>query len=645
MNCSYVLLAVQGRWALAVLLVLLVSLSLPQPARAQLVALDSAIEGQYLGEYLSIWKDPSGNADLEVVKRQQEWQVTNERIPNFGHTSDVYWFRLEIQTAVEDNSWVLVLSNVLLDYVDIFLVSSDGELIDQYSGGAQRKITDRAILHRYFVVPISAQGESNLTLYFRVASFHAVQFPLALWPIQKFAAFDELETILTGVLLGSLFIMLLYNFFLYTTLRDPLYLAYVGSVFGFLMLQICVKGFGYRFFWPDQLMLSAVSVFVSAFATIFFAISFASWFMQLRIRKFPLLPLVEVARWSALACALFIWYLPDGLRLYLMTGIGVLAIALGFIAIFTYYSSNDRPMQIFTAGWVVLLVGSLLFLLNKLGWISVNAWTEQTMSVGTVIEVILFSMALGDRINSEKEQAIRAKSILLRSLDTEREEKQNILRSEEITREAKELTLSIQKEANERLEAEIEERTAELKQTTDRLEDLVKLDPLTGVFNRRHFNETINDVFKVARKDRTELSLLMIDVDHFKSINDQYGHLVGDHCLVSVADALARMSKEGGGLLFRFGGEEFAIVLENTSKETAQTLAEKIRGAIESTLLAGSQGPDHVTISIGGASIFPGKHLRPEALVALADAALYQAKELGRNRVVMQQDNEGQSFA
>ncbi|MCK5789705.1 MAG: hypothetical protein KAH34_02640, partial [Ketobacter sp.] len=346
----------------------------------QVVALDSAVQGQYLGEYMTVWRDTSGTADLQQVMEQNHWQPVNDAIPNYGHASDVFWFRLELQAARRERNWVLVISNPLIDLVDVYGVDTDGDRLSQYSGGAQRKQTDQAIRHRYWVVPIRMSQQGILTYYIRVESDHSVQLPVAVWPLQAFAARDERDTIITGVLLGALFIMLLYNLFLYTTLRDPIYLAYVGSVFGFMMLQVSVKGFGQRFLWPDQYAVSSVAVFVSAYVTIFFATTFASGFMRLRERGFRLMPLVEVCRWGALACALLVGWIPNDWRLYLMVFLGILPILLGFIAIFSYYRTDDRPIQIFAAGWIVLLIGSMLFLLNKLGWVSVNVWTEQTMS-------------------------------------------------------------------------------------------------------------------------------------------------------------------------------------------------------------------------------------------------------------------------
>ena len=629
--------------ARAALVLSLLAVSLP--AAAQLVVLDSAVQGKYLGEHLSFWRDDSGNAQLWQVLQQEPWQPVNEAIPNFGHTSAVYWFRLDVQAAQDAGSWVLVNSNPLIDYLDIYGVSEEGETVAHYAGGSQRRSTDQEIRHRFNVVPVRMGQQSLLSYYIRVESQHSVQLPLTLWSLQGFLSWDELASILTSVMMGSLFIMLLYNLFLYTTLRDPIYLAYIGSVFGFMMLQVSLKGFGLRFLWPDQFAVSSVAVFVSAYTTIFFATTFASWFMQLKDRDFRFMVVVDAVRWTALGCALSVHFLPDMMRMYMMVVLGLMAATMGFIAIFTYYRADDRPIKIFTVGWIVLLIGVLLFLMNRLGWVSVNMWTEQTMSVGSVIEMILFSMALGDRINNEKEQKYKAKAALLHSLNAEREDKQRMLLSEETTRKAKEKTLQIQRDANQRLELEIEERTTELREATEALSRMVQRDPLTGAYNRHNFNESMHSSFLRACENQSELCVMMVDVDHFKSINDRYGHLAGDRCLIQVASVLNALVHGERADLWRFGGEEFAVILENSTRQYAENLAEHMRSSLEATSFADANGPRRITVSIGVASLIPRPNQRPEQLVDLADQALYEAKRDGRNRVCLYQPQGGQHRA
>jgi diguanylate cyclase (GGDEF)-like protein len=157
-------------------------------------------------------------------------------------------------------------------------------------------------------------------------------------------------------------------------------------------------------------------------------------------------------------------------------------------------------------------------------------------------------------------------------------------------------------------------------------------DELTGLHNRRYLMSRLNEEFERARRHGTALGLLMIDVDHFKVVNDNFGHLVGDEVLRSIAQTLAGMLREydvGG----RYGGEEFAVLLVETTPADMVKLAERIREKIEQLADHGNTTGIHVTISIGLAVLNDDD--TTETLLQRADMALYQAKEAGRNRTVL----------
>ncbi len=165
----------------------------------------------------------------------------------------------------------------------------------------------------------------------------------------------------------------------------------------------------------------------------------------------------------------------------------------------------------------------------------------------------------------------------------------------------------------------------------DKLQQLSIYDSLTKIYNRRHFMERFQEEFERAKKFNHDLSFLMIDIDHFKKINDSYGHLVGDAVLQEVA-RLIKANIRGIDLAARFGGEEFSVVLPETDKAGAIMLAERINREVSRRALAAFDEKISVSISIGLAS-FPQNSIHPDVLLETADKALYKAKVSGRNRV------------
>ena len=174
----------------------------------------------------------------------------------------------------------------------------------------------------------------------------------------------------------------------------------------------------------------------------------------------------------------------------------------------------------------------------------------------------------------------------------------------------------------------------ELKRARDRLRRLAVTDGLTGLANRRCFDETLDAELRRLARSGGQLALIMLDVDHFKAFNDRYGHVEGDGCLRAVAGVLAREVRRAPDLAARYGGEEFVCVLPGSDLAAAQALAETLRQGIASLAIAHerSSAAPHVTASFGVAGASAAAPL-PATLIEAADGALYRAKQAGRNRV------------
>ncbi len=188
------------------------------------------------------------------------------------------------------------------------------------------------------------------------------------------------------------------------------------------------------------------------------------------------------------------------------------------------------------------------------------------------------------------------------------------------------------REALLQITLESERENARLHEESERLAFEASTDPLTGLSNRRHLDEFLGEQFRISARYGTPLSVLMVDIDHFKDVNDTHGHPTGDQVLRELALALRETQREAD-LCARYGGEEFVVVLPATAGEGAMEVAERIRTTIERRAMLATSATLKITVSVGVASYSAGDQPTADWLVKEADMALYDAKRAGRNRV------------
>ncbi len=213
-----------------------------------------------------------------------------------------------------------------------------------------------------------------------------------------------------------------------------------------------------------------------------------------------------------------------------------------------------------------------------------------------------------------------------------------------ITKPINEVELLARVGAALRLKREIDRREKiqkELEAANERLKQISLTDGLTGLANRSHFDQVLQQEWGRAIRNRTPLSLILADVDHFKRFNDTYGHQEGDSCLTGVAAALGECASRSSDLAARYGGKEFALILPDTDIAGARSVGERLLANVTARAIphgASSVGPI-VSVSAGVASLIPSADLSASALIAAADQALYQAKEAGRGRIMLHTPN------
>ena len=217
---------------------------------------------------------------------------------------------------------------------------------------------------------------------------------------------------------------------------------------------------------------------------------------------------------------------------------------------------------------------------------------------------------------------------------------QQALDNEITMRETNETLLSLQKEHQEDLEQRVQERTLELNIALQELEESNRelaekntQDDLSGLYNRRFYDQKILAEYRRSKRNLTPLSIVIIDIDHFKKVNDNHGHLTGDHCIAWIGKHIKDSLKRSTDLGCRYGGEEFCLILPDTDMLGASALAEKLRRIIFETPFIYQEVKLNLTISCGVSTYQQQKDVTPEVLFSVADKALYRAKQNGRNQI------------
>ena len=600
----------------------LIGLLLPVAAHAETAVWGKHSNRMELSRFVD-YRAESGRQSLAEVRALPEsaWEQNGSDSVSLGYSSRAFWFRVKVRNLLPTEALTfLEISYPVLDHVEVYRASA-GDFADPLVLGDNQVFYDRPIQHRNFIIPLTLAPASTDTIYLRVATTSSMQVPLTLWDQTAFYAAEQARSMFEGIYYGIVLVMILYNLFVYMAVGERSFLYYVGYIACMPLFLASLHGVAFQYLWPEATWWNDQAIIVFLNLVVLFGGVFSIRFINVSRENHPVLnswtmALVIVAGVLALA-GLFVSY-----RTIILPTIGVAFIGCSTMLMISVirWVKRDPAARYYTVAWVFMLSGGIVLALSKFTVVPHNLVTENATQVGSALGVILLSIALADRINREKKRTFKAQ--------------QKLLAEERKARQAQEESLQIQREANTLLEERVQERTRDLKALNLQLLELSSTDPLTGVKNRGHFDEAFKqDVVRAYRFQRP-LSLLVIDIDHFKSFNDTYGHLVGDDCLCTVAERIGRHITRPEDLMARYGGEEFVVVLPDTPGEGALRVAERIRTDIEDTVFQVSGEMLSLTVSIGVCCAVPARPDTATDLFACADGALYQAKDGGRNRVV-----------
>ncbi|MCB1191242.1 MAG: sensor histidine kinase [Leptospiraceae bacterium] len=360
--------------------------------------------GEYpLGLHLEILEDKEGTLtidDVQKPKMEKLWFKSQWEVPNFGLSKNVYWARFKIQSQSKKDHY-LEIAYPPMDKIDFYILS-EGENIIHKKAGDFLPFKERDVQYRNYVFRI-VPNENPKTYYLRFETESPMQFPLTLWTSVSLTEKINGEMLGFGLYYGTMLVMILYNLFLFLSVRDKSYLYYIGYIASFLCYLASVNGIGFEYLWQDYPFFNSMIPSTIA-VTLFFSTLFTQSFLQTSIHAKTINKLLTTVSVSSLIIALASTKLSYSLSIRITSTIVLIFVILAIVSSATVLKAGYRPARYFLYAWIVLLFGGIIFTLMNFGILPRTFLTNYGMQFGSAFEVILLSLGLADRINELKRQ-------------------------------------------------------------------------------------------------------------------------------------------------------------------------------------------------------------------------------------------------
>lgn len=558
-----------------------------------------------IGVGLEYLKDDSHQLSVQqAMAEKRTWMVNDALVFNQGYSDATWWIRFSLENKNDPVNYILKIAYPVLDYVDIFFVNNE-EIVKHIPMGDKLPFHSRPIKHRLFMLPLPMKADETITVYIKVRSTSSIQVPLEIVVDQDFYIDDITESVLHGIFMGGISSIAIYNLLIFFVLRDKTYLYYVCYVLSMFFFLTSLNGWSFQYLWPNSTLWNDTAILMSLNGVVIFSIAFGRRFLQLDKLGKNLVRSAQMWTVLCLVCFVIFFFAPYSIGIRIVIPFAAIACLWALSTGVYAWKKGQQSAGIYVLAWSGLWLGGIILALNKMHIMPRNFFTDYGVQMGSFLEVLLLSFALAERINQERSLRIIAQN----------------------------QALVTQKRANEQLEERVDERTKELEALNAKLQEISDTDQLTQLKNRRYLDDYIDAKFKLAQKEKHPFSILLIDVDHFKKVNDQYGHLVGDDCLKAIARRIKYEMHWPKDVAARYGGEEFCIVMPETDIAGATIVARRIRESIAERVIVTSTADLNITVSIGVSTLIPGTNNTTNEVIDYADKALYLAKDMGRNRI------------
>jgi signal transduction histidine kinase len=381
------------------------------PMLASAVDFDENTRTLSLGRATQVFEDPTGDATIEQVSSAEyasKFRALDAATLNAGFSRSAFWLKVQLtyrpKNPVASSDWLLELAYPPMDHVDLYLASESAQPSLTWQTGDMLPFQSRQIRQNNYLFDLNLQPHETKTAYVRVASHGSVQAPLNLWASHAYIEEQPSRLYILGMIYGVLAVMLVYNLFIYLSVRDTSYLYYILYITCFGLYQVSVNGAGIEFLWPDNPWWANTSTTFLIAAAILFASQFARKFLQTpRLGCWLDAPLLVMMACAA-AIMLMSLTMDYGVALRLVTALVLIFTPVILLIGILAWLKGRRVARYFIFGWSAFLIGGIVNATMLLGHLPNTFWTMYASQIGSVVEVALLSLALADRINTMRER-------------------------------------------------------------------------------------------------------------------------------------------------------------------------------------------------------------------------------------------------
>lgn len=531
----------------------------------------SLTQFELVNSELFIFKDDNHTLAINDVLAQFElgkFIKNDESQVSFGFTKSIIWAVLPItNTSDNDQRLILKVENAWLDELDVFFYQQN-VLSKKVKLGDTSSFHNRERQKRMPSVAFTFKpGVTHVVL--RIKSDDPMTFPVYLGDEKSVDQFEQENSYFYGALYGALIILLIYNLMLYAYSKELRYCFYSLYLLSFTVFNFTYTGHGFWLLWPNNVLLQQYLMPLLMFGYLFSGVLFTMEYLQVQ-KYLPRLYSYRRFIYGGLVTLGCIIIAVGSISFAVMSQLVVLTTISVWMLAIGYYSliNGNHLAKFFVPAVLMGAFGATISSLTTWGVFPYTQWAFRGIELGMLLEMSLLSISIGFNFKMAYDARVTA-------------------------------------------------------------EHYARIDSLTNLFNRRALTELIYPIWNLGKRQHTSMSVMLIDLDWFKRINDEFGHIMGDDVLKHVAHTLKRSFRQSD-IIIRWGGEEFFVFLPDTDIVQAKRLAEKLRDYFDKNKV---NDVTRITISVGVACSYPSV-MSFDELIELADKSLYHAKQNGRNQVV-----------